>query len=295
MTSLLPLMTSQSWVWAVTMNSNEYLMIKMIAIQYSQLSHFRPTYFITSSDDDDEDISLDDPANLEATQGRIEAASGGGVKDVRRAAAAAAVEAAGWTSEQDFFSSCTAVPPPPPSQPFLFEQAISAVLRVTDFLLWNPEPLQAASFDDEAIQTLGDAFEGLSQAILGSEWAPILSAPIQQSMFDLHRTVLTYVSQRLAPLRPAYHRELIDDCDVMVVSLYVGSDPIYLMNVYSDDQHRGIELIAGRIESLPQMAIMAGDFNCHSSDSATGLGVCSALKSGTHLCVSRRPERQVCH
>ncbi|KAJ3527773.1 hypothetical protein NMY22_g9661 [Coprinellus aureogranulatus] len=38
------------------------------------------------------------------------------------------------------------------------------------------------------------------------------------------------------------------------------------MNVYSDDQHRGIELIAERIESLPQMAIMAWDFNCHSSE-----------------------------
>ncbi|KAJ3520391.1 hypothetical protein NMY22_g12781 [Coprinellus aureogranulatus] len=67
-------------------------------------------------------------------------------------------------------------------------------------------------------------------------------------------------------MHPAYRRELIDDRDVMVMSLYVGSDPIYLMNVYSDDQHRGIELIAGRIESLPQMAIMAGDFNCHSSE-----------------------------
>ncbi|KAJ3502935.1 hypothetical protein NMY22_g18421 [Coprinellus aureogranulatus] len=67
-------------------------------------------------------------------------------------------------------------------------------------------------------------------------------------------------------MRLAYHRELIDDRDVMVVSLYMGSNPIYLMNVYSDDQHRGIELIAGRIESLPHMAIMARDFNCHSSE-----------------------------
>ncbi|KAJ3533627.1 hypothetical protein NMY22_g7254 [Coprinellus aureogranulatus] len=38
------------------------------------------------------------------------------------------------------------------------------------------------------------------------------------------------------------------------------------MNVYSDDQHRGIELIAGHIESLPQMTIMTRDFNCHSSE-----------------------------
>ncbi|KAJ3543958.1 hypothetical protein NMY22_g2960 [Coprinellus aureogranulatus] len=36
--------------------------------------------------------------------------------------------------------------------------------------------------------------------------------------------------------------------------------------MYSDDQHRGIELIAGCVESLPQMTIIAGDFNCHSSE-----------------------------
>ncbi|KAJ3529443.1 hypothetical protein NMY22_g9001 [Coprinellus aureogranulatus] len=165
-------------------------------------------------------------------------------------------------------------------------------------------------------------------------------------------------SARLAPMRPAYHRELIDDCDVMVISLPQSTltfltfsnpkrtrgtrlrEPIHLLeanpgarvmlwdlpttarvllhegvqpratlrnigdssgttmegsgapgyrekflsfaisfhapailcvliedtNIFVTSDYNSIELIAGRIESLPQMTIMGGDFNCHSSE-----------------------------
>jgi endonuclease/exonuclease/phosphatase family metal-dependent hydrolase len=72
--------------------------------------------------------------------------------------------------------------------------------------------------------------------------------------------------KRLDSLRPAYRRDLIDDRDVMVISLVGNGDPIHLMNVYSDDQHRAIRLIADSIDSLPQMQFMGGDFNCHSRE-----------------------------
>ena len=55
--------------------------------------------------------------------------------------------------------------------------------------------------------------------------------------------VMTYVSRRLDTLRPTFHRDLIDDRDVMMLSLFVGNEPIHLINVYSDDQHRSIDLI----------------------------------------------------
>ena len=132
-------------------------------------------------------------------------------------------------------------------------------VKLFDVLFIQEPPWQLIRHAPSAVSREGTEVRGAPKH---PQWITMVRQPEEGS----RPRVLTYVSQRLAPMRPAYRRELIDDRDVMVVSLYVGSDPIYLMNVYSDDQHRGIELIAGRIESLPQMAIMAGDFNCHSSE-----------------------------
>jgi len=38
------------------------------------------------------------------------------------------------------------------------------------------------------------------------------------------------------------------------------------MNVYSDDQHTAINLLADRAPTLPAFDFMAGDFNCHSRE-----------------------------
>jgi hypothetical protein len=50
----------------------------------------------------------------------------------------------------------------------------------------------------------------------------------------------------------------------MVISLFGRGDPIHLMNVYSDDQHRVIRLVANQLDSLLPMQYMGRDFNCHS-------------------------------
>ncbi|KAJ2911570.1 hypothetical protein MD484_g8847, partial [Candolleomyces efflorescens] len=41
---------------------------------------------------------------------------------------------------------------------------------------------------------------------------------------------------------------------------------MHLMNVYSDDQHRAIDLIADCADDLPHLDYMGGDFNCHSRE-----------------------------
>jgi hypothetical protein len=51
--------------------------------------------------------------------------------------------------------------------------------------------------------------------------------------------VLIYVSRRLDTLRPMFRRDLIDDHNVMMLTLFVRNEPIHLINVYSDDQHWG--------------------------------------------------------
>lgn len=78
--------------------------------------------------------------------------------------------------------------------------------------------------------------------------------------------VMTYVSKKLAHWRPAYRRDLINDRDVMVISLFGRGDPIHLMNVYSDNQHQAINLIAEKADNMPPLSYMGGDFNCHSRE-----------------------------
>ena len=52
----------------------------------------------------------------------------------------------------------------------------------------------------------------------------------------------------------------------MVITLFTGDEPMHLMNVYSDADHRATRLLDRRAESLPTMDYMAGDFNCHSRE-----------------------------
>ena len=52
----------------------------------------------------------------------------------------------------------------------------------------------------------------------------------------------------------------------MVITLFTGDEPMHLMNVYSDAEHRAIRLLDCRAELLPTMDYMAGDFNCHSRE-----------------------------
>ena len=78
--------------------------------------------------------------------------------------------------------------------------------------------------------------------------------------------VMAYVSRRLDALRPTFRRDIIDNRDVMVISLFAGNEPMHLMNVYSDDQHLAINLLSGCVDSIPELSYMAGDFNCHSKE-----------------------------
>ncbi|CAA7263236.1 unnamed protein product [Cyclocybe aegerita] len=73
---------------------------------------------------------------------------------------------------------------------------------------------------------------------------------------------IAYVSTRLSRYRPAMHRDIVDHCDILVLSLFSGGKVLNLMNVYPDDQHTAIEHLAAHVHSLPPFIYMAGDFNC---------------------------------
>ena len=105
-------------------------------------------------------------------------------------------------------------------------------------------------------QTVRHAPSAMSRegaAVVGAPRHPEWTCMVRQPETGSRPRTMTYVSKRLDPLRPAYRRDLIDDRDVMVISLFGEGSPIHLMNVYSDDQHRAIKILADRSASLPPM------------------------------------------
>jgi len=74
------------------------------------------------------------------------------------------------------------------------------------------------------------------------------------------------VHNRLTRLCPSLRRDLIDHRYILILSLFSEGTTINIMNVYSDDQHTAINLLAERAPILPACVLMTGDFNCHSRE-----------------------------
>jgi hypothetical protein len=87
------------------------------------------------------------------------------------------------------------------------------------------------------IQCMPSAFNKEGTAVVGTPIHPMWNCMTCQPEPGSRPQVLTYVSKRLDHWRPAYRQDLVNNQDVMVISLFRKGDPIYLMNVYSDDQH----------------------------------------------------------
>ncbi|KXN92642.1 hypothetical protein AN958_00890 [Leucoagaricus sp. SymC.cos] len=75
--------------------------------------------------------------------------------------------------------------------------------------------------------------------------------------------VMAYVHRHLAVLRPSMWRDIIDHCDLFVLSLFMPCRMVNLLNIYSDDAHTVINLLARDVDQLPTFIYMGSDFNCH--------------------------------
>ena len=131
----------------------------------------------------------------------------------------------------------------------------------TDILFVQEPPWQLIRHAPSASSREGEAVVGAPQH---PSWMTMVRNPGNDP--DQRPRTLAYVSTRLAPLRPSLRRDLIDHRDLMPVSLFVEERTINLLNVYSDDQHTAINLLAQRADDLPEFDYIGGDFNCHSRE-----------------------------
>jgi hypothetical protein len=76
--------------------------------------------------------------------------------------------------------------------------------------------------------------------------------------------VMAYVHNCLARLCLALRRNIVDHCDILILSLHPAGDTVNLMNIYSDDHNYAICHLYKEVDSLPAFHYMGGNFNCHS-------------------------------
>ncbi len=71
--------------------------------------------------------------------------------------------------------------------------------------------------------------------------------------------VMAYISTRLANLRPAMRRDLVDHRDLLLVSLFGRGQTFNFLNVYNDAEGTALEFLEERQGPL-NLAYMGGDF-----------------------------------
>jgi hypothetical protein len=111
----------------------------------------------------------------------------------------------------------------------------------------------------------------------------VIGPPISPNWGVIHRPsgleepprVLVYFNVRIAALRPAFRRDLVDHRDVILFSLGLGAGQRIFANVYSDTQHTAVRILHEDLVALPRLHLMCGDFNIrHASWDPNGPEVC---------------------
>jgi len=136
---------------------------------------------------------------------------------------------------------------------------LSELRNKFDLLFLQEPPWRAICRVPSTTNRQGDEIVGAPKHL---DWLTVVRPPTN----DETPRVLAYVHNRLTRLRPSLRRDLIDHRDILILSLFSEGRTINIMNVYSDDQHTTINLLAERAPTLLACVLMTGDFNCHSRE-----------------------------
>jgi hypothetical protein len=77
--------------------------------------------------------------------------------------------------------------------------------------------------------------------------------------------VLAYINCAIRLIKPKLCSDIVNHCDVMIVTVRGHLGPLHLMNMYSDENGSAIRYIEDNLEAFPDLGYMGGDFNCPSS------------------------------
>ena len=67
-------------------------------------------------------------------------------------------------------------------------------------------------------------------------------------------------------LRFSLRRDVVDHCDILLLSFFNRRECHFLMNVYSDDRHSAVKFMLDQIIDIPNLLYMGGDFNIRDAE-----------------------------
>ena len=77
--------------------------------------------------------------------------------------------------------------------------------------------------------------------------------------------VTIFINIRLTSFQFYFHKNIIDDRDILLASFFVSSKLFWIMNVYSDSSHSTIKYLKDTEINIHNLLVMIGDFNiCNS-------------------------------
>lgn len=111
------------------------------------------------------------------------------------------------------------------------------------------------------------AKDPLGESVVGAPMHPDWSLMVRhRALEDDHPRVVVYASKRLVPLCLSLRFDIVDDRDILVLSLFKGERALDVANVYLDNNGSTIHLLSEKRGVLSNLVAMAGDFNCHSAE-----------------------------
>uniref|UniRef100_A0A8H7XYV7 Uncharacterized protein n=1 Tax=Psilocybe cubensis TaxID=181762 RepID=A0A8H7XYV7_PSICU len=115
---------------------------------------------------------------------------------------------------------------------------------------------------------------------LHSAWLPIVHLPEPGT----RPRVMAYVSNRLSVYHPSMRRDLINHCNVLILTLFSHGESYNLMNVYSDNTHTAINHLKGMAPDLGFTGHLASATDLTSLAAEIGLQRASFVNPGpTHF------------
>ena len=117
-----------------------------------------------------------------------------------------------------------------------------------------------------SIRTAPSSVSRDGEEVIGHPINPNWGSLIRHSGLESPPRVAVYFNVRIAALCPAYRRDLIDDRDILLFSLGIGSGTQLYANIYSDTDHSAVRVLYEHCMVLPRLHMMCGDFNIRHVD-----------------------------
>ena len=77
---------------------------------------------------------------------------------------------------------------------------------------------------------------------------------------------MAFIHSRLSRLRFSLRRDVVDHCNILLLSFFNRGECYFLMNVYSDDCHSAVKFMLDQIIDIPNLLYMGGDFNIRDAE-----------------------------